>query len=306
MYSNNLRYYLLLILAATLWGFQPSLAKITVREISPETVTTLRYFVLSILIFIIMYCKGEKVQCPPRSCLFPLLFMGLNGTLINNVAQFCGLKFSTAINATLISSTTPAITALLAALLLHEKLNLLQWCGILISLSGTLFLVSNGDLTIITQISFNIGDILFFISQVSWAFYALTSLRVMKQLTVLATTAWAGLFGAILTAIYAIFTNTLHFHAVSLPAALSIVYIILGGGLTAMLSWNTSVKKIGASQASIFINLMPVVGMLTGFYLLDEEITWLNLSGAAAILSGVYITTHGHKWFTAAKRINHT
>lgn len=282
----------MLILAATLWGIQPSLVKITINEIFPETLTTLRYFILSFILFIIMYFKGERLCLPPSSCLLALLFMGVTGILVNNVAQFSGLKYSTAINATLISTTTPSLTALLSALLLREKLPLLQWLGITLSFSGSLFLISQGNLAIIKNISFNIGDVLFLLSQISWALYALTSLRVMQKISILATTAWSGLFGAISTAIFAVATDTLHWQPLSLSASLSIGYIILCGGLISMLSWNAGVKKIGVSKAAIFTNLMPLVGMLTGFFLLGESITFLEIYGAMAILSGVYITTH--------------
>jgi len=64
------------------------------------------------------------------------------------------------------------------------------------------------------------------------------------------------------------------------------------GGVLSMLGWNLGVKHAGASISAIFLNIMPVVGMLGGFLLLDESLGISQLAGAAAIFGGVYLTTH--------------
>lgn len=289
------KFYLLLSITAVIWGIQPVLIKISVKELTPAALTAFRYLLLSGTLFALMYYKKEKQPLPNKKTLLPLMLMGFCGILINNVAQFSGLQYSTVTNATLISSTTPAITALLAAVFLKERMIPLRWLGILLSLSGAAYLISRGSLEVILNISFNYGDILFFISQAAWAVYSLISIRVMRSLPVLTTTAWAGLFGALFTAVYGLCNNELHYAPVSLPAALSLVYIIWGGGVLAMISWNIGVKETGAIQAAIFLNIMPIVGILCGVVFLGEELRFQEIFGAAAILSGVYLTTHSEQ-----------
>ena len=60
----------------------------------------------------------------------------------------------------------------------------------------------------------------------------------------------------------------------------------------AMLFWNLGVRRVGPSVTSIFQNVTPVVGMIGGMLLFAEQIGALQLLGAAAIFSGVYLTTH--------------
>ncbi len=260
-------------------------------EISPETLTCFRYLLFCPTLFLIMRFQKETCFLPPRDCLLPLFFMGLCGITVNNIAQFTGLKYSTVTNATLISSTTPTITALLATIFLRERLNYLQWCGIFLSLGGTIFLISQGNLEVIAHISFNIGDLLFFSSQVAWAVYSLISLRVMRKMSILATTAWAGVFGALLTFLYGCAADVLTIKPVSLTVIFSMMYIIWGGGVFAMLLWNFGIKRVGASQTAIFLNIMPLVGILSGVALLNEQLQAQEILGAAAILLGVYTTT---------------
>lgn len=289
------KYYLFLSATAVIWGAQPVLVKEAVKELTPATVAGFRYFLLSGTLFLIMRYKGEARFFPPRECVGPLLVMGLFGITVNNVAQFTGLAYSSVTNATLISSTTPAVTAFLAALFLRERLLPAQWLGIFVSLGGTLYLVGRGSLAAILHVSFNAGDVLFFASQVAWAIYSLVSLRVMRRMSVLATTAWAGLFGAVLTTLYGILAGQFYYAPVSAGGALSLVYIIWIGGVLAMMGWNVGVKRTGASQAAIFLNIMPLVGAFCGAFFLGEQIGAQEFFGGAAILSGVYLTTHSRQ-----------
>ena len=78
----------------------------------------------------------------------------------------------------------------------------------------------------------------------------------------------------------------------SLPALGSFAYVLFGGGLIATLFWNLGVQKAGASLSAIFLNIMPVVGMLGGWLVFSESISPAKAIGAAAIFLGVYLTTH--------------
>lgn len=289
------KFYLLLTITAVLWGAQPVLVKTVIKELTPVTITSFRYLLISITLFSLMFFTHEKRFFPPKRCILPLILMSLSGIALNNIAQFSGLRYSTVTNATLIAATTPAVTAFLSAVFLKERLLPLQWLGIIISLCGAAFLVSHGSLAVILNISFNYGDILFFTSQIGWAVYALLSIRVMKELSVLATTAWAGLMGAAFTAIYGLASGELFYAPLSLAGGLSLVYIIWGGGVCAMMFWNSSVKVTGPSRAAIFLNIMPIIGILCGVIFLNEALSSLDFFGGIAILAGVYITTHSQQ-----------
>lgn len=284
--------YVLLSLAGILWGFQPVVVKFIVADMNPPTLVSFRYLLLSATLFLLMKITHKKDFIPPKSCWLPLIIMGITGVSLNNGSQFTGLQYSTVANATLIAAMTPAVTSLLAFVFLRERLALLQWIGIIISISGTLYLISNGNLDIILHISFNLGDILFFVAQLSWAIYCLISIRVMKKMSVLSVTAWAGVFGAIFIAIYGHFTCGLFIPDLSMKAMASFAYIVWLGGVGAMIFWNIGVKNVGASTASIFLNIMPIVGIVTASITLNEIITMEECLGAVVILLGVYITTH--------------
>ncbi|HJF85665.1 DMT family transporter [Megamonas hypermegale] len=287
--------YLLLSLATIFWGIQPLCIKILIASWTPASLTCLRYLLISLILFLIMYLRHEKKFIPPKNCIIPLLLMGLTGIAINNVSQFTGLKYSTITNCTLIAATGPAVTAMLSAVFIRERLKLLQWIGIIISFIGVIFLITKGSWEILANFQFNPGDILFFTCQIVWAAYSIIGLRVMKHLSAIAVTAWSGLLGSIEVALFALCTGQLGYVNLDIAGWSSFVFVVLCGGVGSMLFWNIGVKNAGPSMAAIFSNLTPIFGMLCGAIFLSEEIGIMQISGALAIFVGVYITTHSEQ-----------
>lgn len=287
--------YLLLSLATIFWGIQPLCIKILVQNWTPPALTTFRYLLISTILFIIIYLKKESNIFPPKHCIVPLILMGLTGIGINNVAQFTGLQYSSITNCTLIAATGPAITALIATIFIHERLNFIQWIGIFISFIGVIFLITKGSIAILLNFNFNPGDTLFFICQIVWALYSILGLKIMNYLSAIAVTAWSGLIGAIEVAIYAYFTGQLYYTPLDSLEYMSFAFVVICGGVGSMLFWNIGVKNAGPSIAAIFSNLTPIFGMICGVIFLKEEIGYIQLFGALFIFLGVYITTHSQK-----------
>lgn len=288
-FSN--RIYMFLCLAAILWGAQPVVVKAILKELSPIMITFYRYIGISAILLIILFVNNGRNALPPVRHFPTLVLMGVTGITLNNVLQFSGLQYSTAINCTLVSATTPALTAVLSAVFLQEQMNAVQWSGIIISFLGVLFLVAHGSLRVIMNLSLNYGDIMFFGSQICWAIYSILGRKVMAEISPMAATAWAGLAGAIITGILALWDKSTIITNLSSAGIVSMAYVVIGGGVLAMTWWNNGVKEVGPSQASIFINIMPLVGMIFAVIFLGEHLGWREIIGGMWIILGVYLTT---------------
>lgn len=287
--------YLLLALTAVIWGIQPLCIKWLVTAWSPVTISAMRYIFISAVLIWIAVRRGERIL-PPRHTLPALLAMGVTGILMNGCMQFTGLQYSSVTNCTLIAAASPAITAFFAALFLRERLNVVAWGGIAVSFAGALAVVSHGAWQTLAALSFNRGDILFLLAQVAWTIYSILAVRAMRHMSAALCTGWAGLFGALATILYGLFTDDFHPTALPAPLLAAFLYTVVFGGVMAMLFWNLGVRRVGPSVTSIFQNITPVVGMIGGTLLFAEEIGALQILGAAAIFGGVYLTTHSTHW----------
>ena len=208
---------------------------------------------------------------------------------LNNLLQFTGIQYTTVANTTLISATTPALTALLVAGL-GERLSRRVWIGIGLSFCGVMFIVSHGSLDAVLALRFGYGDVLCLLSQCAWAVYSVLSLSVMGRFSALGVTGWASVFGFIINGVYGFFMGELAFPMPGPRAALSFAYITVLGGMISMFLWNFGVKEVGASVTAIFLNFTPVVGMIAGYVLFGEVIGAAEGFGALLIGCGVCLT----------------
>lgn len=283
--------YLLLVLVASVWGFQPVCIKWLVAEWTPVDITFFRYLIMTAVFFAVAWTKGLKWRLPRH--LWPhVMIMGFTGVLLNCVLQFEGLKTTTVTNCTLISAMTPALTAMLAAIMVRERLSPLAWLGIVLSFIGILVVVSHGSLEAVLGIQFARGDVLCFGSQAAWAVFSVVSIAVLRELPVISETAWFSLAGAIWTGIYGLISGEIYLAPLDIWGTVSFIYTTFLAGLLMIVVWNYAVKRAGASVSSIFLNLMPIVGMVSGFLVLGEKIGAAQIAGAVLVIGGVFLTTH--------------
>jgi drug/metabolite transporter (DMT)-like permease len=125
----------------------------------------------------------------------------------------------------------------------------------------------------------------------------------MVELSPMATTAWAGLAGAVLTGIYAGWGGIDLMPGVTANGVVSMTYMTIGGGVLAMTWWNSGVKVVGPSKASIFFNIVPIAGMIFGVVFLGESLGGSEIMAGLWIVSGVYLSTQGYKKFQQKKRL---
>jgi drug/metabolite transporter (DMT)-like permease len=79
----------------------------------------------------------------------------------------------------------------------------------------------------------------------------------------------------------------LHFEPAS---GMAIIYLGAVITLGAYGLYNFGLKHIPASQASAYVNLIPVFSVLLGWMMLDESFTVTQCLAAALVMAGVYIS----------------
>jgi len=296
--------YLFLLLSTTAWGFQPLTIKWLVAEWSPLAITVYRFILIGVILVAWTWHREGRRMLPDFKGLPLLCAMGLFNIGFS-ILQFTGLQYTTVTNCTVIGALSPALTAFLAAVFLHERLSRLAWGGIFLSLIGTLTVICHGSLADLVNLSFNPGDLLVFLAQLDWAAYTLTGGLVMKHLSPWAATSIVVLAGGIAGWFYGVFFANMHLTVLSSSALWCFGYTFLVGGLLAMLFWNMGVKGAGPSLAAIFMNLIPLVGAVSGVLFLGEQFGLVQLLGALGICGGVGLTTHSYEAADWIKRHYH-
>lgn len=285
------KYYIWLTLTCVVWGATPATGKLVVDSISPLMLTAVRFTIIATLLFAWLFAtKQYKDLKPSKGVIFITIAMGFMGMTVHNGLLFTGLHYTTATNTALIESIGPTITTVLAFLFIGERLNKLGWLGIFISCFGAFVIITKGDINILLNLSFNIGDIIILACEAAWSAYVIIGWNIKGRISTVAVTAWSGLFGAVQCYLLGFVTNTLWIENVTASVIFGFSYITFASGLFAFIAWNYAANAVGASKAGSFIYLVPLTGAFLGVFLLNESLSFAQILGAALIISGMIFT----------------
>ncbi len=287
---------LLLFLTTFAWGVGFPISKVGIHYIPPFTFAFIRFFITSILFMIIVSNRGNNIINNLKKHFIGLSVMGLSGITIYNFFYLYSLKFTLASNSVLIASFNPIITTIIAAIFLKEKISGYMWIGIVVSLFGVMTIISRGSLSTIEHLSFNIGDLFMLTATFLWAIYSVVGKTVINSIGHSQSVALSTLLGTIYLIPFVFMEGSIkQIASYPLIAWGSIMYMALVATFFAFSVWYKGVEKFGASKTSIFVNLVPVFGVLASSFMLHEHLHTVVILGGILVITGVLITNKTKK-----------
>lgn len=219
-----------------------------------------------------------------------LLFIALGAMMVGSTTLILWtLQFTTAINVSLINALQPAMTVLLTFLFLSHRLTGLQALGLVLGFVGVVAMVSQGNWQVLVGLDYNRGDVGALVSVVGLAGYSICLRWLPKGMHPL--DAMFGIVaGGCLVVLPVYFVELNMRGAMPLTPATVGAVLAMGtiGSLAGNLMWNLGNQVLGPNKASIFINLIPVFGMLMAVVFLGEQPRVYHLAGFAVICAGVW------------------
>ena len=247
--------YLMTAIAAMFWGANFNLAKPVVAEMHPYVAGATRYLIAAAIMLLITFYRRERV---PLRHIKIYVVLGLVGVFGFNLFFFLGMQSTSAVNGSLILALNPLLTSLIAYLILGDKLRYPQILAFFVGLIGVGIVVLGAG----AKVHIAVGDIFIFGASLSWAFYNVLVRKLMpKDTSGVASTAGIMMVGAFALAAVAIISGQ-KFIVPSFHAGSALMVMTLGGGVLAYLFWNAGIAKLGATQAAIFLNLVPITSMV--------------------------------------------
>lgn len=294
--QNKGTYYFLLLLVPLFWGGAFGATKHVITELTPMTAATIRFGLASFILLAITLFRSEwKINILNKSSI-GIWLMSLTGIFGYNVFFFESMKYTSAINGSLIMATTPVFVTFGAVFFLRESWNSRIGIGLLLSLLGVFLVIVKGSMQTILSLKFNIGDLLLLGALVCWVIYGLIGKIVMKTYSPLLTTTATMLIGSIFLAIGSLFENDWgDVSRASMQTWTEMAFMVLCSTVIAFFLWNQGVQKIGASKTSMYMNLVPINATWISLLLYDSSITWPQIAGMVLVIIGVIFTTSTRK-----------
>ena len=291
MREANTKDLTLLILLSIIWGSAFFNIKIATYSYEPFTLALVRVLFASIPLYFL--CKYKKIQILAFSKNWSsYALIGLCNIAIPFVLIAIGTAKINSYLAAILMSTTPLSGSILAHFFTKdEKLSYMKSLGVLIGFSGIILLFFD-------RVVINSENYLFvLITILGSTFYCIGGLLTLKlknkvnESVTTSTTFWSVIFLLPLSIIFETPWNA----NPTFESTLSLLYLgVVATGLAWLIRFRILTVNGLVFQTQVAY-LIPIFGIIFGFFLMDEVITWKVIVSLVVILLGIYIFKKNNK-----------
>lgn len=267
-----------LLAVSCIWGLTYLATKVALRDLGPFELAAIRTAIAAMLFLPALWRTRAQLRVRDG------LLLGALGTTFYYAAFNVGMGSARATDAGVIQAAIPAMSALVAIPLLGERGTLRSWLGIALSTVGVVVLVAGtsavgeGSLT---------GDLWIVLTVIDWALYNAVVRRMARRASDTAITAAALAYGAALTIPLGLLELTQVRPALTTDGAVAVLFLALLASALGYWLWSYGLARIESGRAATYLNLLPLVAVVSGALVLGERIGPVEAAGGALIVSGV-------------------
>jgi drug/metabolite transporter (DMT)-like permease len=284
--------YARLVAVPAIWGGTFVGGKYVVETLSPLMGSFARYVVACAALIAAAFVLERGLPRLTRTQWFGTFVLGLLGVFAYNLFFMGALDRLPASRAALIIALNPVITITISAFAFGDRLRPRRWAGVAIALCGVWIVVTHGEISRIASAGLGLGELFMLCAVISWALYTVIGRKLLNDLSPLAATNYAALWGTLLLALVAApQVGDLRAEQFTGRVVLSLLYLGVFGTALAFVWYYISVKQLGTAVTSIFTNLVPVFGVAISVLLLGEPLLPSMLIGGAVAIVGVMMVS---------------
>lgn len=281
----------MLLITMVIWGSTFVVTKGINDQVQPFTLAFVRVAIGALVLLGCAFVRQARGGAHSPWSALPwgtMITMGLIGVVLYYAVFNYSLVYTSASQGALVQSCIPAMTALVAVVWLREHASALRWTGIALSMAGILIVFSGADAQ--SGSGSLLGNVLMFISAALWGVYTSMAKRVATHDAIQVT---AGIIGA--GALLLLPLSAFEIAADGMPNVdgrgwLGMAYLGAGASGLAYMMYSAALKHMDASEAGVYTNLIPIVGVIMGV-MLGEPLSLRAIIGGVVVLVGVWLTS---------------
>jgi drug/metabolite transporter (DMT)-like permease len=242
------------------------IADSAIKRVDPFHLTAIRYILASFGFLALLWAFEGVRALRVEGRGIELFVLGSAGIAGFNLFAFAGLEHTTPEHAALIVATSPLMTLLASSALNRTAPSRTTLGFVVLALAGVLLVIGHGDPAAVVNGGINGGDLLVLAGTASFVAYTLGARRFtgFSSLRYTALSASGGTITVLVVTQVATLAGWLTAPSGGDVAAIwwQLAYVVVVGALAAVLAWNEGVKRLGAPNAALFMNLVPVVAFV--------------------------------------------
>ncbi len=289
--SRMLGYFTLLALASLIWSAQGTAVKFLDRHMGPIAITFVPFYITTLLFVPLLVHKRRANPAalrPTWSDWGKFTLAGVVGQVLAQLGMTWGISRSLASNGAVLNLMIPVITAVLASIMLHEKLSLLRVASLAIGLVGVL-LMSVPDLreSSFLEGKYVMGNGLILVGCFGSSFYNTYCKGLLRRFQEIEILIFSYITASIASIPLLIWAEPFHWNVFSAFdwkswAAFAFLAILMYGA--SMLFFFAALEHLDVTVASVSLYLVPIFGVLLAAVLLGERLGTLALLGSGIVL----------------------
>ncbi|KHN52956.1 DMT family transporter [Pectobacterium fontis] len=272
-----LRHFFVVILVVAIWAFNVVAIKLGVTELPPLFMTLLRFVVVAVVVVPFARISREQFKT--------LMILAFTFGFMHFSLLFVGTHYTDAGTAAIVVQLGTPFAMIMAAVVLKEKLSVVQAIGIAIALSGVFFLAGSPSSASILAMA------LLLTSAVGWA---LTNIIVKCSAPIhpLTMAGWLSFLAIPLVALASSIYETGQFAAIenaSWRGWFGVLYSAIASSIIAYSLWYWLLKKYPVNKIMPYSLLSPVFAIFFGALFLGDSLNIWKISGATLIIGGTFL-----------------
>lgn len=265
------------------WGSAFPGIKIALQSYSPEHLVLLRLLIGSIVL--IMFAIIKKIKWPDPKDIPAILLIGFLGFTTYHISLSFGEKTVSAGISSLLVSTTPIFSAILATVFAKEKYSKIGWAGSITAFAGVA-LIAFGKGT--SSSAYTLGIISILIAALGESFYFVFQTRFLKKYGFFPFTIYTILSGTLFLLIFLPGLGN-EIAAATYSSTLAVIYLGLIPTIIPYFAVAYITLNAGAIGATSSLYLTPAAALIISWIFLSEVPSFISLVGGCLTLVGVGI-----------------
>ncbi|ADG82053.1 DMT family transporter [Thermincola potens] len=267
------------------WGLSFLSIKVSVAALGPMSLALSRFAIASLLLFTFLKIREPGTRLERKDTLL-MAVSGIIGITVYFFFENNGVKLTTASTASIIIGTIPLLTILADFIFCGNRVTWSKGFGVAMSVIGVYLIVKeSGDLSFASR--HFIGNLMMFGAAFSWVFYSLLTRPLGQRYSRLAVTTYQTLFGTAAIVPFALF-ETNKWDALNWVVVGNVLFLGFFCSALGYYFYVYAMGELGVDISSLFINLIPVVTVVSSYFILGEKITSTQMIGGGIIVLAVY------------------
>ncbi len=263
--------------------------------ISPIAIFTLRSLGAGAMFWILsLFLPKEKVETKDFPKIFLAAFLGY---FVTQLTFLVAIPQITPMHCSIISSISPIYTMFIAAIVLKEPVTFKKAGGVLLSLSGIIFLILNNTGNSTGEMESSLGGIaLMFLNGLAFSLYLGAFRPVISRYSIVTFMKWIFFFSVLMSLpLSAKEIAALQWSTIPGVQLWELAFLIICATFISYFLIPLGQKRIRPTLVSMYSYVQPIIATAISIIAGMELLSWQKILAAAMVFTGVFVVSRSKK-----------